>query len=105
MGNRKDSLFLNMVKFVNSNVGKVVKSKDILLGNEAGRNSGTSYLYTFSKLGYIEPVNGGFISDKDCEFKILMAFPEGFTSVDMKDAARVASGYVANEHTRKKMWL
>lgn len=102
MGNKKSSLFLGMVDFVNTNVGKVVKSSDLLLGGEAGRNSGTSYLYTFTKLGYIEPINNGFIKDKACEFKILKAFPEGYTSVDMKDDARIANGYIVDSRRKYK---
>ena len=31
-------VFSEMVKFVNDNVGKVVSSKEILLGKEPGRN-------------------------------------------------------------------
>ena len=43
-------VFPEMVKFVNNNVGKVVSSKEILLGKEPGRNSETAYLYNGYRL-------------------------------------------------------
>ena len=80
-------VFPEMVKFVNDNVGKVVSSKEILLGKEPGRNSETAYLYKFVKLGYVEPVgDNSFVKDKTASFK---------------DEMRMANGFIANSHARK----
>ena len=75
-------VFPEIVKFINNNVGKVVGTKEILLGKSPGRNSETAYLYKFIKLGYVEPANGQLI--KDTEFKIIKSFPISYNSVMLK---------------------
>lgn len=85
-------VFLEMVKFVNGNVGKIVESSEILLGKEPGRNSETAYLYKFVKLGYVVPVEESFVKDKDAKFKIVKEFPKHYNSVMLMDELRIANG-------------
>ena len=95
-------VFLEMVKFVNDNVGKVVSSKEILLGIEPGRNSETAYLYKFVKLGYVEPVgDNSFVKDKTASFKVIKEFPKHYNSVMVMDELRVANGYIPYDRKRK----
>lgn len=95
-------IFPEMVKLVNDNVGKVVSSKEILLGKEPGRNSETSYLYKFVKLGYVEPVgDNGFVKDKTASFKVIKEFPKHYNSVMLMDELRAANGYIPDNHKRK----
>lgn len=98
---KKPSVFTEMVKFANDNVGKVVSSKEILLGKEPGRNSETAYLYKFVKLGYVEPVNDGFVMHKDTVYEIVRPFPKHYNSVMFMDEMRVANGYMQDNHKRK----
>ena len=93
-------VFPEMVKFVNDNVGKVVSSKEILLGKKPGRNSETAYLYKFVKLGYVEPVNS-FVKDKTASFKVIKEFPKHYNSVMFMDELRAANGYIPDNHKRK----
>ena len=94
-------VFLEMVKFVNDNVGKVVSSKEILLGKEPGRNSETAYLYKFVKLEYVKAVNNGFVTHKDTMYEIVKPFPKHYNSVMLMDELRVANGFIADNHERK----
>lgn len=94
-------VFLEMVKFVNDNVGKVVSSKEILLGKEPGRNSETAYLYKFIKLEYVKAVNDGFVMRKDTMYEIVKPFPKHYNSVMFMDELRVANGFIADNHERK----
>lgn len=94
-------VFPEMVKFINDNVGKVVSSKEILLGKEPGRNSETAYLYKFVKLGYVEPVGDSFVKDKIASFKVIREFPKHYNSVMFMDELRVANGYIPDNHKRK----
>ena len=94
-------VFLEMVKFVNDNVGKVVSSKEILLGKEPGRNSETAYLYKFIKLEYVKAVNDGFVMHKDTVYEIVKPFPKHYNSVMLMDEMRVANGFIANSYVRK----
>jgi hypothetical protein len=94
-------VFLEMVKFVNDNVGKVVSSKEILLGKEPGRNSETAYLYKFIKLEYVKAVNDGFVMHKDTMYEIVKPFPKHYNSVMLMDELRVANGFIADNHERK----
>lgn len=95
-------VFPEMVKFVNDNVGKVVSSKEILLGKEPGRNSETVYLYKFVKLGYVELVgDNSFVRDKTASFKVIKEFPKHYNSVMLIDELRVASGYIPDNRKRK----
>lgn len=80
---KKAPVFLEMTKFINDNVGKVVTSTEILLGKVPGRNSETSYLYKFVKLGYIAPTEGSLVKDSNAIFKVIKSFPLGYSSVDM----------------------
>ena len=98
---KKPSVFTEMVKFVNDNVGKVVSSKEILLGKEPGRNSETAYLYKFVKLGYVEPVNDGFVMHKDTVYEIVRLFPKHYNSVMFMDELRVTNGYIPDNRKRK----
>ena len=94
-------VFPEMVKFVNDNVGKVVSSKEILLGKEPGKNSETAYLYKFIKLGYVKAVNDGFVMHKDTMYEIVKPFPKHYNSVMFMDEMRVINGYISDNHKRK----
>lgn len=91
---KKAPVFLEMVKFVNDNIGKVVSSNEILLGKDPGRNSETAYLYKFVKLGYVEPVEEGLIKDKGAKYKIVKEFPRHYNSVMLMNELKVASGFI-----------
>ena len=92
---KKPSVFTEMVKFVNNNVGKVVSSKEILLGKEPGRNSETAYLYKFVKLGYVKPVDdNSFVKDKTASFKVIKEFPKHYSSVMFMDELRIYNGLI-----------
>lgn len=94
-------VFPEMVKFVNDNVGKVVSSKEILLGKEPGRNSETAYLYKFVKLGYVKAVNGDFVMHKDTMYEIVKPFPPHYNSVMFMDELKIANGLIPENHQRK----
>ena len=94
-------VFPEMVKFVNDNVGKVVSSKEILLGKEPGKNSETTYLYKIVKLGYVKPVDGGFVTHKDTVYEIVRPFPKHYNSVMFMDELRVANGFIADNRKRE----
>lgn len=78
----KPPVFPEMLKFINSNTGKVVTSQEILLGKEPGRNAETAYLYKFVKLGHILPVENS-VKNKNAKFKIVKRFPENYNSIDL----------------------
>lgn len=86
--------FTMMVNFVNANVGKVVTSNEILLGENPGRNSETSYLYRFIKLGYIKSVNEKTVMDPLAQYKVLKPFPEHYNSVMLAKETRIFNGLI-----------
>lgn len=94
-------VFARVVEFVNGNVGKIVTSPEILLGKEPGRNSETSYLYKFIKLGYIKAVNNGFVMHKDTTYEIVKPFPPYYNSVMLKNELREANGLIPEKHKRE----
>lgn len=98
---KKPSVFTEMVNFINNNVGKKISSKEILLGQEPGRNSETAYLYKFIKLEYVKAVNDGFVMHKDTVYEIVRPFPKHYNSVMLMDELRVANGFIADNHERK----
>lgn len=98
---KKPSVFTEMVNFINSNVGKKISSKEILLGKEPGRNSETAYLYKFIKLEYVKAVNDGFVMHKDTVYEIVRPFPKHYNSVMFMDELRVANGFIADNRERK----
>lgn len=98
---KKPSVFTEMVNFINSNAGKKISSKEILLGKEPGRNSETAYLYKFIKLEYVKAVNDGFVMHKDTVYEIVKPFPKHYNSVMFMDELRVANGFIADSHERK----
>ena len=98
---KKPSEFTEMLNFINSNVGKKISSKEILLGKEPGRNSETAYLYKFIKLEYVKAVNDGFVMHKDTMYEIVKPFPKHYNSVMFMDELRVANGFIADNHERK----
>ncbi len=98
---KKPSVFTEMVNFINSNVGKKISSKEILLGKEPGRNSETAYLYKFIKLEYVKAVNDGFVMHKDTVYEIVKPFPKHYNSVMFMDELRVANGFIADNHECK----
>lgn len=98
---KKPSVFTEMVNFINSNVGKKISSKEILLGKEPGRNSETAYLYKFIKLEYVKAVNDGFVMHKDTMYEIVKPFPKHYNSVMFMDELRVANGFIADNHERR----
>lgn len=99
---KRAPVFPEVVKFVNDNVGKVVSSKEILLGKEPGRNPETSYLYRLVRLGYVELVDdNSFVKDKTASFKVIKEFPKHYNSVMLMDELRVANGYIPDNRKRK----
>lgn len=99
---KKAPVFKEMVEFVNNNVGKVVNSKDILLGKEPGRNSETAYLYKFIKLGYVKQTDeNSFVMDKAASFKVIKGFPKHYNSVVFMDELKIANGFIPDSHERK----
>lgn len=91
---KKAPVFVEMVKFINENVGKVVSSKEILLGKDPGRNSETAYLYKFVKLGYVEPTEEGLVKDKDANFVIVKEFPKRYNSVMLMNELKAINGCI-----------
>lgn len=91
---KKAPVFVEMVKFINENIGKVVSSKEILLGKDPGRNSETAYLYKFVKLGYVEPIEEGLIKDKDANFVIVKEFPKRYNSVILMNELKAVNGCI-----------
>ena len=98
---KKAPVFLEMVKFVNDNFGKVVSSREILLGKEPGRNPETAYLYKFVKLGYVETMEEGFVGNKETKFRIVKEFPKYYNSVMLMDELKVANGLMPDTHERQ----
>lgn len=98
---KKPPVFPEMIKFINNNIGKIVSSKEILLGKEPGRNSETAYLYKFVKLGYVEPVDDSFVKDKTANFRIIKEFPKHYNSVMFMDELKIANGYIPNNRRPK----
>lgn len=92
-------VFSRMIKLVNDNVGKVISSEEMLLGNEPGRNSVTAYVYKFVKLGYIEMVAEGEkgILSKETTYRIKKAFPDHYNSVMLMDELRVYNGLISEK--------
>lgn len=90
---KKSPVFPAMVEFVNNNVGKVVTSEDILLGKEPDRGAETSYLYKFVKLGHVEPIDNGKITDTNTKYKILKAFPTYYNSIMLKRDLQKLNGH------------
>lgn len=91
---KKAPVFLEMIKFVNDNVGKTVTSSEILLGKEPGRNSETAYLYKFVKLGYVQPTEESFVKDKNAKFKIIKKFSKHYNSVMLMDELKIINGCI-----------
>lgn len=95
---KKAPVFLEMVKFINSNLGNIVTSKEVLLGKNPGRNSETAYLYKFVKLGYIQPIEEGLVKDKNAKFKVVKNFPTYYNSVMFMNELRIANGLIPEKH-------
>lgn len=93
---KKDAVFTAVVKFISSNFNKEVSSKEILLGKEPGRNAETAYLYKFIKLGYVEPLDNCFVSDKQARFKIVKELNPRYTSVMIKKDLRLINGFAGD---------
>lgn len=91
---KKAPVFMEMVKFINSRVGKIVKSNEILQGKEPGRNAETAYLYKFVKLGYLRPVEKSFVRDKNAKFAVMKGFPEHYNSIALTNELKVINGYI-----------
>lgn len=89
-------VFSDMIKLVNDNIGNVISSNKMLLGNEPGRNSATAYLYKFVKLGYVKLANEGEkgILDKATTFEIVKGFPSHYNSVILMDELRIFNGLI-----------
>ena len=89
-------VFSRMIKLVNDNVGKIIGSEEMLLGNEPGRNSVTAYVYKFIKLGYIEMDTEGEkgVLDKKTTYKIKKAFPDHYNSVMLMNELKVYNGLI-----------
>lgn len=101
MGGRngtKPAVFPVMARFISLNAGKVVSIKDLLVGQELGRNSHTSYLYKFIKAGYVKPINqnGASVSIKNenAMYEIVKQIPAHFTSSMLDREVKIASGLI-----------
>lgn len=95
---KKPPVFADMVNFINNNVGKIVSSEEILLGEKPGRNVKTAYLYKFIKLGYVVPVDMASYITEAASYKIARAFPEHYTSVMMKNDLKKVNGYATSNN-------
>lgn len=92
---KQEAVFPKMVSFINKNIGNVLSSKELLLGNNPGRDSATSYLYKFIKLGYVAYYDkDSDVKKGDSLFKVVKGFPKGYNSVDMKKEMRLKNGYI-----------
>lgn len=91
---KNTAVFTKMVEFVNSNVGKVVTSAEILLGKEPSRSSETAYLYKLLKLGYVKAVDNGFVMRKDTKYEIVKPFPQYYNSVTLMKELREMNGLI-----------
>jgi hypothetical protein len=98
---KKEPVFTRLVEFVNGNVGKIVTSQEILLGNEPSRAAETAYLYKLIKLGYVRPANKGFVMHKDTTYEILKPFPPKYNSVALMKELRIANGLIPENNTSK----
>ena len=89
-------VFSRMVKLVNDNVGNVISSEKMLLGDKPGRNSVTAYIYKFVKLGYIEMATEGEkgVLSKETTYRIKKAFPDHYNSVMLMDELRAYNGLI-----------
>ena len=89
-------VFSRMIKLVTDNVGNVISSEEMLLGNEPGRNSVTAYVYKFVKLGYIEMVTEGEkgVLSKETTYRIKKAFPDHYNSVMLMNELKVYNGLI-----------
>lgn len=97
---KKAPVFARIIKLLNSdNVGKVMSSEEMLLGNEPGRNSATAYVYKFVKTGYVEIVNEGErgILDKKTTYRIKKALPPYYNSTTLKNEMRVCKGLIPED--------
>lgn len=91
---KNKATFTKMIEFVNSNVGKIVTSNEMLLGAEPGRTSETAYLYKILKLGYVKAVNDGFVMSKDTTYEIVKPFPAHYNSVAFMNELKIAKGLI-----------
>lgn len=89
-------VFSKMIRLVNDNIGKVISSQEMLLGNKPGRNSATAYVYKFLKLGYIEMAKEGekSVLSEETTYRIKKAFPEHYNSVMLMDELRAYNGLI-----------
>lgn len=78
-------VFPAMVDIVNQNVGKIIDSDTILMGNGITRNAATAYLYKFVKLGYLKPINGGQVKSKETKYEVVKRFSEHYNSISLMD--------------------
>lgn len=90
------SVFSKIMKVINDNVGKVISSNEILLGNEPGRNSATAYVYKLIKLGYIEidSETNRAVLDKETKYKIKKSFPAHYNSVMLMNELKIYNGLI-----------
>lgn len=95
------SLFDQMLKVLKDNFGQEISSSAILLGNKPGRNSATSYLYKFIKLGFVEPLKNGFAMDESTRYIVKRKIPEHYNSVMFGDEMKLSKGLIPDTRTRK----
>ena len=91
---KNKSVFQQMIEFVNANVGRIVTSDEILLGNIPGRNSQTAYLYKFIRLKYVEAIGDGFVMCKNTKYKIIKPFDTFYNSKTLMHELKIASGFI-----------
>lgn len=82
---KKPSVFTESIRFINENVGNIVTSEAILLGEKPSRGAATAYLYKFIKMGYVQQITGLSVQDPESTYKILKAFEPGYNSQKMKN--------------------
>lgn len=97
---KKPSMLEGLIRVVNANVGKTLSSTELFLGRDPGPNRITMYVYQIAKLGYVKPLDGGFIKRKETRYKVLKAFPPYYNSTMLEDEIRAYDGYIPETHKR-----
>lgn len=100
---KKRPVIAAMIEAINAHVGEVVGSEVILLGKAPGRNAEFPYLKKFVYLGYIQPVDGGFMARAETRYRVMRPVPDGYRSTDMERELDIARGKVPKERIRRNI--
>lgn len=89
---KNPAIFGSMIEVVNLNVGKTLTSEQLLLGQKPScKGVATNYVYKFIKLGYIRLLSGK-VTSPDATYKVLKAFPPGYSSSVFTDELKLMNG-------------